>query len=80
MCKTKEILLKSYPQFLINSGSEKTVTLVCCICIYYFMQIKKIFSNSTNSMIYYRTWTFQKISSYFALMLSVFTHKYSCRG
>jgi len=47
----------------MNSDSEKTVALVCSRCIYYCMQITKIFSSSTNSMIYYRTWTFQKISS-----------------
>jgi hypothetical protein len=80
MCKIKEILLKSYPQFLRNSGSEKTVALVCSIRIYYCMQITKIFSSSTNSMIYYCTRTFQKISSQYALMSPVFTQKYSYRG
>jgi hypothetical protein len=50
MCKTKEIFLKPYPHFLINSGSEKTIALVCSICIYYSLQIKKIFSNSMEHM------------------------------
>lgn len=47
-------------QFLINSGSEKTAALVCSICIYYNLQIMKIFFSSVNSMIYYCTWCSKK--------------------